>query len=58
VPTWSNTAIRSFSGTKSRLSSVVTRLTKSMMARLAVPSFQDGSGPEVDRDIRGLARKL
>jgi hypothetical protein len=40
----SKVAMRSGSGTKSGLAGSVTRPTKSRIADLAFPSFQDGSG--------------
>src|SRR5262245_8345069 len=43
VPSLSKTAMRSATGTKSPPPSLVTRLTKSMMADFAGPSFQDSS---------------
>ena len=44
VPSLSKVAMRSGAGTKSAEPSPVTAATKSRMARLAPPSFHDGSG--------------
>ena len=44
VPSLSNVAMRSAGGTKSGPPAVVTFVTKSRMALLAAPSFQEVSG--------------
>src|SRR5262245_18045547 len=48
VPSLSKTAMRSAAGTKSAPPWVVTRETKSRMAFLDAPSFQEGSGSALD----------
>src|SRR5262245_8372945 len=47
VPSLSKVAMRSASGTKSAAPSFVTPATKSRIADLAAPSFQEGRGPKV-----------
>ena len=51
VPSLSNVAMRSGTGTKSLLPFVVTFATKSRMDCLVLPSFHDGSGSAVAEEL-------